>query len=96
MPKAYWIAHVDVTDEARYPEYLQASVPVHEKYGSRFVVRGGRYQAMEGQARARHVVIEFNDYETAIAAYNSPEYQIAKALRNQFANSEFMIVEGAE
>lgn len=96
MPKAYWIAHVDVTDEEHYPEYLEASVPVHEKYGSRFVVRGGRHQAMEGEQRSRHVVVEFKDYDTALAAYNSPEYQVAKALRNRFANSEFLIVEGVD
>lgn len=96
MAKAYWIAHVDVTDEEHYPEYLKAGAPVYEKYGARFVVRGGRHQAMEGEQRARHVVIEFKDYETAMAAYNSEEYQVAKALRNRYSDSEFLIVEGFE
>ncbi|MFK8082858.1 MAG: DUF1330 domain-containing protein [Granulosicoccus sp.] len=96
MPKAYWIAHVDVTDEAHYPEYLKAGAPVYKKYNARFVVRGGRHQAMEGEQRARHVVIEFKDYETAMAAYNSEEYQAARALRNRFAESEFLIVEGVD
>jgi len=34
MPKAYWIVHVTVHDEARYPEYLAAAIPVFEKYGA--------------------------------------------------------------
>lgn len=96
MPKAYWIAHVDVTDEEHYPEYLKAGAPVYEKYGARFVVRGGRHDRMEGKQRSRHVVVEFKDYETALAAYNSEEYQLAKALRNRFAESEFLIVEGVD
>jgi len=96
MPKAYWIAHVDVTDEANYPEYLKAGAPVYEKYGARFVVRGGRHDVLEGNLRTRHVVVEFKDYDTAMAAYNSDEYQAAKALRNRFAESEFMIVEGVD
>ena len=96
MPKAYWIAHVDVSDEENYPEYLKAGAPVYEKYGARFVVRGGRHDVLEGNLRTRHVVVEFKDYETAMAAYNSEEYQAAKALRNRYAESEFMIVEGVE
>jgi len=96
MPKAYWIAHVDVTDEEHYPEYLKAGAPVYEKYGARFVVRGGQNSPMEGAVRSRHVVVEFKDYETALAAYNSEEYQAAKALRNRYAESEFLIVEGVD
>ncbi len=96
MPKAYWIAHVNVTDEEHYPEYLKAGAPVYEKYGARFVVRGGRCEGMEGNTRPRNIVVEFKDYETALAAYNSEEYQIAKSLRNKYADSDFLIVEGAD
>lgn len=96
MAKGYWIANVTVTDEENYPEYLKAGAPVYEKFGARFVVRGGRCEGMEGSTHARNVVIEFRDYETALAAYNSPEYQIAKALRNKYAEANFLIVEGFE
>jgi len=96
MAKGYWIANVTVTDEEHYPEYLQAGAPVYEKYGARFVVRGGRCQGMEGNTHSRNVVVEFKDYETALEAYNSDEYQLAKALRNRYAESNFLIVEGFE
>ena len=96
MAKGYWIANVTVTDEENYPEYLKAGAPVYEKFGARFVVRGGRCEGMEGSTHARNVVIEFKDYETALEAYNSPEYQIAKALRNKYAEANFLIVEGFE
>jgi uncharacterized protein (DUF1330 family) len=96
MPKGYWIANVTVTDEERYPEYLQAGAPVYEKFGAKVVVRGGRCQGMEGNTHPRNVVVEFKDYETAVAAYESEEYQVAKALRNKYADSNFLIVEGFE
>ncbi len=95
MTKAYWIVRVTVGNEEGYPAYLAAAKPVFERYGARFVVRGGRYEAQEGTARERNVVVEFRDYETALACYRSPEYQAAKAIRNANAEADFVIVEGA-
>ena len=94
MAKGYWVARVTVTNEENYPEYLKAGAPVYEKYGAKFVVRGGRCEDMEGLNRTRNVIVEFKDYDTALAAYNSPEYQKAKALRNANADSDVLIVEG--
>ena len=39
------------------------------------MVRAGKYEATEGSARSRNVVIEFPDYATALACYRSAEYQ---------------------
>jgi uncharacterized protein (DUF1330 family) len=39
-------------------------------------------------------VIEFRDYETAIACYNSPEYVSLVALRSAHAESDLVIIEG--
>ena len=95
MSKAYWIVRVTVRNEERYPQYLAAARPAFEKFGARFLVRGGRYDAMEGTSRERNVVVEFEDYATAVACYRSPEYQSAKAIRNANADADFVIVEGA-
>jgi len=95
MTKAYWIVRVSVTKEERYPDYLAAARPAFEKFGARFLARGGRYEAMEGTARERNVVVEFKDYATATACYRSPEYQAAKEIRNAIADADFVIVEGA-
>ena len=95
MTKAYWIVRVSVTNAARYPEYLEAAKPAFEKFGARFLVRGGRHEAMEGSARERNVVVEFADFATALACYRSPEYQAAKAIRNANAEADFVVVEGA-
>ena len=95
MTKAYWMVRVSVNNAERYPEYLAAAKPAFEKFGARFLVRGGRYEAMEGASRERNVVVEFKDYATALACYRSPEYQAAKAIRNANADADFVIVEGA-
>lgn len=94
MPKAYWIAHVDVSDPEVYETYKAANAAPFAKYGARFVVRAGAQQVREGSARPRTVVIEFPDLETAFACYDSPEYQAAKAIRDNVSEGDLVIVEG--
>jgi uncharacterized protein (DUF1330 family) len=95
MPKAYWIVRVSVRDHQHYPKYLAAARPAFEKYGAHFIMRGGAFDLMEGNARERNVVVEFQDRATAKACYESPEYQAAKLIRQKYAEADFMIVEGA-
>ncbi|MEX4006028.1 MAG: DUF1330 domain-containing protein [Neoaquamicrobium sediminum] len=94
MPKGYWIAHVDVRDPERYKDYVSTAKPAFERFGARFLARGGASQAMEGAGRARNVVIEFPSMQAALDCYNSPEYQAAKAIRVTVADGEITIVEG--
>jgi len=95
MAKAYWIVRVSVHQPAQYPAYLAAARPAFEKFGAKFIVRGGAFEQMEGQARERNVVVEFADFVTAIACYRSDEYQKAKAIRQANADADFIIIEGA-
>ena len=94
MPKAYWVAHVDITDPGAYEAYRAANAAAFARFGARFLVRGGAQHTREGQCRARTVVIEFPDIETARACYDSAEYQAAKALRDPVATADLVIVEG--
>ena len=50
---------------------------------------------MEGNARERNVVVEFKDRATAFACYRSPEYQAARAIRQKYADADFIIIDGA-
>ena len=95
MAKAYWIVRVSVRNAAEYPAYLDAARPAFEKFGARFLVRGGKYECMEGSSRERNVVVEFADFATAQACYRSDEYQRAKAIRQANADTDFVIAEGA-
>ena len=94
MAKGYWIARVDVRDPERYKDYVTAAKPAFENYGAQFLARGGRYERLEGQVRARNVVIEFPSLEAAHDCYHSPEYQIAAGIRQEVADAEMVIVEG--
>lgn len=96
MPKAYWIARMDVKDAESYAKYIEGTAAAFAKYDLRFLVRGGDVVEIEGTSRKRNVVIEFPDRETALACYNSPEYQAAKEFRVAAADGEIMIVEGFE
>ncbi|MTI01132.1 DUF1330 domain-containing protein [Roseibium sp. RKSG952] len=94
MKKGYWIAHVDVTDPENYPKYLAAGAAAYEKYDANFLVRGGECTGPEGPIRSRHVVVEFESYQKALDCYHSPEYQAAAKLRQKYAKSDVIIVEG--
>ena len=93
--KAYWIAHVDVTDPDQYSQYTQRAPAAFAIYGGRMLARGGRSEALEGRATPqRSVVIEFDSYEQALACYHSQQYQAAKRYRLDVAKAEVIIVEG--
>lgn len=94
MPKGYWIASVDVTEPEGYKAYVAANAAAFRKYGAKFVVRGGRFEVLEGTSRSRNVVLEFADYATAVACYHSPEYSAAKALREGSSEANLIIIEG--
>lgn len=94
MAKGYWIGRVDVNDEEAYKPYAVANGPIFKKFGARIIVRGGPYECVEGTARGRNVVIEFPDYATAMACYNSPEYQENMKIRQANAVTDLIIIEG--
>lgn len=95
--KAYWIAHVDVSDPEQYQQYTQRAPAAFVVFGGRFLARGGRSEAMEGRPTPqRSVVIEFDSYEQALACYRSDLYQEACRHRQGVAKAEVIIVEGFE
>ena len=95
--KAYWIAHVDVTDLEQYQQYTQRAPAAFAAFGGKLLARGGRSEAMEGRATPqRSVVIEFPSYDQAVACYRSAQYQEACKHRQGVAKAEVIIVEGYE
>ena len=96
MAKGYWIGRIDVHDPERYKDYIATAAPAYKAHGARFLVRGGTFEAAEGQARSRNVVIEFPTYEAALACYNSETYQKARAIRQQVADGDLVVIEGAD
>jgi uncharacterized protein (DUF1330 family) len=94
MPKGYWIGRVDVHNPEGYQPYTANNPAIFAKFGGKFIVRGGKFEAPEGTPRSRNVVIEFPDYATALACYNSPEYQENIKLRLPHSAADIVIIEG--
>lgn len=96
MVKGYWIAHMDVSDPERYEAYRRANAEAFRKYGARFLIRAGAFERVEGVARSRHVVMEFEDYDTALACYRSDIYQKIIPLRRGAADVDLITIAGYE
>jgi uncharacterized protein (DUF1330 family) len=95
MP-AYIIALVNVTNAEKYQQYAKGAGAANAKYKSRFLVRGGKKHALEGDIPFERIVVtEFPDVEAAKRFYNSPEYQEARKHRLGAADFHMVVVEGA-
>ena len=94
MPKAYWIAHVTVSNPDQYKFYATDAGIAFKKYNANILARGGTHQIMEGQGRPRNVIIEFPSLQAAIDCYNSEEYQSAKSKRIGAGDADIVFVEG--
>jgi uncharacterized protein (DUF1330 family) len=92
---AYVIGEIDVTDPATYQDYGKQVLPTIQKFGGRFVVRGGKAEALEGAAPKRMVVLEFPTLEQAQSWYRSAEYAPLIKLRQKASRGRLIVVEGA-
>jgi len=92
---AYFIVEIEVTDPTPFEEYRKQVSPTIEKYGGRYVVRGGKCETIEGAwAPKRVVVLEFPSVEQAKRWYDSPEYKPLLALRLKTSKGKMILVEG--
>jgi uncharacterized protein (DUF1330 family) len=92
----YVIANVEVKDAAGYEEYRKLVPATIQKYGGKYLVRGGPHETFEGAWKpSRLVILEFSSVEQAKRWYFSDEYKPAKEIRFRAAMSNMVIVEGA-
>jgi uncharacterized protein (DUF1330 family) len=92
---AYLVVDIDVTNPAQFEGYKKLAPPAIAKYGGRYLIRGGAYEAIEGDWKPQRLtVVEFDSMEKAKAFYYSPEYQLAIKARNGAANMKMLLVQG--
>jgi uncharacterized protein (DUF1330 family) len=91
---AYWIAHVTVTDANAYGEYAKRATGVIEAHGGEFLARASRTVWLEGNERARNVVVRFPNLEDAERCYYSKAYQEALSFARDAAERDLCIIEG--
>ena len=94
MP-AYFIVDNEVTDPAGFEEYRKQVPRTVEKYGGKFLVRGGQMQTLEGDWKPKRIVVtEFPSIEQARRCYDSEEYRALRALRLRTARGSVVLVDG--
>lgn len=94
----YMLAMIDVSDMDQYREYIKHSSAAVAKHGGIFLTRGGETKLLEGSAMpaSRMVLLKFPSYAETVAFYDSPEYVIARGVRDGAATATFVALEGYE
>jgi len=93
MAKGYWIARVDVHNMDGYKEYVAQNGAVFNKYGAKFLVRGGVCRS-GSSSRDPQRGAGIQDYETALACYQFTGIRSPVAIRSPHAESDLVIIEG--
>ena len=94
---AYVIMDIEVTDPDGYEGYKQLAPAAVMKYGGTYLARGGPNVTLEGDWHSnRLVILEFPNLERAREWIDSPEYAPARKLRQEFAKSRIIAVEGTK
>ena len=96
MP-AYVIVELEVTEPVEYEEYKRVAGATVEKYGGKYIIRGGPCETLEGDwDPKRIVVLQFDDADSAKAWLHSPEYAEPRKVRHRTAKTRMILVEGYE
>ena len=91
----YLVAHLEVTDPKAFERYRAAVPAVIERFGGRYLIRGGTAQAVEGDWTVpRLIVLEFPSAERSREFYDSRAYQEILPLRLAASKGTVAIVEG--
>lgn len=94
MP-AYLIANITVTDPVAFATYGAQVPAVIARFGGRYLVRGGKVEAKEGEPGLnRVVVVEFPTMQAAQDFYHSNDYAPLIDLRCGATQGWLTIVEG--
>ncbi len=89
------VIDIDVINQYVYEEFRKLVPPLIEKYGGRYIVRGGDLTPLDGDWDLHRIVIlEFPSAERAMALFTSDEYAPVAELRHRSAVSKIFLVEG--
>jgi uncharacterized protein (DUF1330 family) len=92
---AYIIVEIEITDPVGYEEYKKQAGATVEKYGGKYIVRGGKTEVLEGDWKPKRIVIlEFPTMERAKEWLNSEEYREPRKMRHRTARTHMLVVEG--
>jgi uncharacterized protein (DUF1330 family) len=97
-PPAYVVIEADVKNQEGFAkEYIPLALKALKggSYGYKVLARNGKTVTLDGEPPKKRVIInEFTDLDHAVAAYNSPEYNAARAVGRQHADIRMFAIEG--
>lgn len=89
------IVEIEILDPVGYEEYKKLAGSTVEKYGGKYVVRGGKTEVLEGDWKPKRIVIlEFESIQRAKDWLNSEEYREPRKMRHRTAKTNMLVVEG--
>ena len=93
---AYVISEVEILEEGQAGIYRPLASASIERYGGRYIVRGGTIELIEGERdpKRRLVIVEFPSMQRAHEWYRSPEYAEALRVRAGALERTLTFVEG--
>jgi uncharacterized protein (DUF1330 family) len=95
MP-AYVIVDIDIVDPVGYEEYKKLASATVEKYGGKYIVRGGQVETLEGNWNPKRIVVlQFESMQRAKDWLNCAEYREPRKMRHRTAKTKMIVVEGA-
>ena len=97
MAKGYWVSgYPAISDPEVLTAYNKLAGPAVRAGGGRILSSGGRVVAHEAGITQKVVLIEFDGFEQAVAAYESEAYQKALVALPDGVERDFRIVEGID
>ncbi|WP_369639210.1 DUF1330 domain-containing protein [Nocardia sp. JMUB6875] len=95
VAKGYWISvYPTISDPEILTDYNKLAGPAVHAAGGRVLSRGGRVVAHEAGITQKVVLVEFDNFEKAVAAYESEAYQKALTALPAGFQRDFRIIEG--
>ena len=91
----YVIVEIDIVDPAGYEEYKKLAGPTVEKYGGKYVARGGKAEVLEGDWQPKRIVVlQFDSMQRAKDWLHCEEYREPRKMRHRTARTNMILVEG--
>ena len=95
MSKGYWLAtYKSIGDLEKLKKYAETVTPIIKSFGGQALVRGGKYQVLEGDNFIRTVIWEFPSYQKAMECHESKKYQEGWSLASEITSRNLLIIEG--
>jgi len=91
----YMIIEISIKNENLYSQYIDQVPKIVEKYGGKYLVRGGKVTSISSNWNPeRIIVVEFDTIDQLQKCFKSPEYLELAPLREKSTISKAIAVEG--